>query len=164
LPAYLERQLARLISLVNLWFILWLALSFGGGTTTWPYLIVCGSLAAYWLAYCIRFRRRTGLIYAARYLGGIGLSIVLTMVLLALLQLWLIRPPVDWDSIQVWVFIVAALIVVPVGVLLPPVAMQVRMGSQITTEAKTHTERWLVLENIGYLDTLLLRIPNVRHL
>lgn len=163
LPAYLERQLARLISLVNLWFVLWLGLAFSG-TAPWLYLLVCGGLAGYWSIFFLRFHRRTGLVQAARYLGGIGLSIVLTMSLLVVLQFWLVRPPIDWQSIRLWAFVLTTLIVVPIGILLPPAVLQARLGAQIAAEAQAHPQRWLALENTGYLNTLLLRVPDVRHL
>ncbi len=163
LPTYLEQQLARLISLANLWFVIWLGLVLNGASP-WLYLTMCAALAGYWLMHYLRFRRRTGLIQAARYLGGIGLSIVFTMGLLIVIHFWLIYLSIDWQGIQLWAFVLTTLIIIPIGVLLPPVALQARMGAKIVAEAQDHNERWLALENTGYLNTLLLRIPNVRHL
>lgn len=163
LPGYLEQYLARSVSLVNIWFLAWLTLSISGGPI-WLYALICGTFALYWMVHFWRFRQRTGLIHASRYVGGIGLSVILTMMLLILLQLWLIRPPVNWQSIELWAFILAAMLIVPLGVLWPPAAMQSRFGAQIADEAATFATRWNVLERMRYRDTLLLRIPEVKHL
>jgi hypothetical protein len=163
LPGYLERHLARSVSLVNLWFLAWLALSISGGPI-WLYALICGTLSLYWLAHFWRFNQRTGLIYASRYVGGIGLSVILTMLALILLQLWLIRPPVHWQSIDLWAFILGAMLILPLGVLWPPAIMQSRLGTQVAAEATTYATRWAVLERMCFRDMLLLRIPEVRHL
>jgi hypothetical protein len=163
LPSYLEQYVARSVPLVNIWFLSWLALSFSGGPI-WLYALICGTLSLYWLGHFWRFRQRTGLIYASRYVGGIGMSIILTMAALILLQLWLIRPPIQWQSIELWAFILVAMLMVPLGMLWPPIIMQARLGRQITTEAATYAARWAVLNHMRYRDTLLLRIPDVRHL
>ncbi len=163
LPAYLDQHVARSVSLINLWFLAWLTLTLSGGPL-WLYAIVCGTLSLYWLAHFWRFRQRTGLIHASRFIGGIGLSVILTMVALILLQLWLIRQPVHWQSIDLWAFILVALVIVPLGVLGPPAVMQSRFGAQIANEAVVYARRWAVLERMRYRDTLLLRIPDVRHL
>ena len=163
LPSYLEQHVARSVTLINLWFLAWLTLTLGGGPL-WLYAIICGSLSLYWLLHWWRFRKRTGLIYASHYIGGIGLSVILTMLALILLQLWLIRPPVHWQSIDVWAFILVAMVIVPLGVLGPPAIMQARLGAKITDEAIAYAARWAVLERMRYRDTLLLRIPNVKHL
>jgi hypothetical protein len=86
------------------------------------------------------------------------------MAALILLQTWLIRPPIHWQSIDLWAFILVALIIVPLGVLGPPAIMQSRFGARIADEASTYAERWATLERMRYRDTLLLRIPDVRHL
>jgi ribosomal protein L37AE/L43A len=163
LPGYLDRHVARSVSLINLWFLAWLTLTLGGGPI-WLYGLICGSLSLYWLLHFWRFRQRTGLIHASRFIGGVGLSVILTMVALILLQIWLIRPPVHWQSIDLWAFILVALLIVPLGVLGPPALMQSQFGSEIATEATTYATRWVVLERMRYRDTLLLRIPDVRHL
>jgi hypothetical protein len=163
LPGYLDQHVARSVSLVNLWFLAWLTLTISGGPL-WLYAIICGTLSLYWLVHFWRFRQRTGLIYASRYIGGIGLSVILTLVALTLLQLWLIRKPVQWQSIDLWAFILVAMLVVPLGVLGPPAIMQSRLGTRIATEATTYATRWAVLERMRYRDTLLLRIPDVRNL
>ena len=163
LPSYLEQHVARSVTLINLWFLAWLTLTLGGGPI-WLYAIICGSLSIYWLLHWWRFRQRTGLVYASRYIGGVGLSVVLTMVSLILLQLWLIRPPVHWQSIDLWAFVLVAMVIVPLGVLGPPAIMQSRFGAQIADEAITYASRWAVLERMRYRDTLLLRIPDVRYL
>jgi hypothetical protein len=86
------------------------------------------------------------------------------MLALILLQLWLIRPPVQWQSIELWAFILVAMLIVPLGVLWPPAIMQSRFGKQIAKEAATYSRRWAVLERMQYRDTLLLNIPDVRQL
>ena len=163
LPDYLEQYMARSVSLVNVWFLAWLTLSIGGGPV-WLYALICGTFSLYWMLHFWRFRQRTGLIHASRYVGGIGLSVIFTMALLILLQLWLIRPPVNWQSIELWAFILAAMLIAPLGMLWPPAVMQSRFGAQITVEAATFAARWAVLERMRYHDTLLLRIPDVRRL
>jgi hypothetical protein len=130
----------------------------------WLYAVLCGTLSLYWLLHYWRFRQRTGLVYASRYIGGVGLAVILTMLALILLQFWLIRPPVNWQSIELWAFILAAMLIVPLGVLAPPAIMQARFGAEITAEATRYATRWAVLERMRYRDTLLLRIPDVRHL
>jgi hypothetical protein len=154
---------ARSVSLINLWFLAWLTLTLGGGPI-WLYAIICGTLSLYWLLHFWRFRQRTGLVYASGFIGGIGLSVILTMVALILLQLWLIRTPVHWQSIDLWAFVLVAMLIVPLGVLGPPAIMQKRFGPYIADEAITYATRWAVLERMRYRDTLLLRIPDVRHL
>jgi hypothetical protein len=154
---------ARSVSLINLWFLAWLTLTLGGGPI-WIYAVICGSLSLYWLLHYWRFRQRTGLIHASRFIGGIGLSVILTMAALILLQLWLIRPPVHWQSIELWAFILFAMLIVPVGILGPPAIMQSRIGARIADEAALHATRWTTLDRMRYRDTLLLRIPDVRHL
>lgn len=163
LPNYLDQHVARSVSLINLWFLAWLTLTLGGGPI-WLNAVICGSFSIYWLLHFWRFRQRTGLIHASRFIGGIGLSVILTMVALILLQIWLIRPPIHWQSIDLWAFILVALIIVPVGVLGPPAIMQSRFGARIADEAGTYAARWATLERMRYRDTLLLRIPDVRHL
>lgn len=163
LPSYLDQHVARSVSLINLWFLTWLTLTLGGGPI-WLYAVVCGSLSLYWLLHFVRFRRRTGLIYASRFIGGIGLSVILTMLALIMLQLWLVRPPVHWQSIDMWAFILAAMLIAPLGVLGPPAIMQARFGSQVADEAASYATRWARVEHMRYRDTLLLRIPDVRHL
>ena len=163
LPSYLDQHVARSVSLVNLWYLAWLTLALGGGPI-WLYAITCGTLSIYWLLHFLRFRQRTGLIHASRFIGGIGLSVILTMVTLILLQLWLIRPPVHWQSIDMWAFILVALMIIPVGVLAPPAIMQSRIGGKIADEASTYAARWAMVERMQYRDTLLLRIPDVRQL
>jgi hypothetical protein len=163
LPGYLEQHVSRSVSLVNLWFLAWLTLTISGGPV-WLYVAICGTLSLYWLIHFWRFRQRTGLVHASRYIGGIGLSVILTLVALTLLQLWLIRPPVEWQSIDLWAFILVAMLIVPLGVLGPPAIMQSQSGKDIANEANTYAARWAVLERMRYRDTLLLRIPNVRHL
>lgn len=163
LPSYLDQHVARSVTLVNLWFLAWLTLTLGGGPL-WLYAIMCGSLALYWLLHWWRFRTNTGLVHASRYIGGIGLSVILTMLALILLQFWLIRTPVHWQSIDVWAFILVAMVIVPLGVLGPPAIMQARIGVQITDEAIAYAARWAVLERMRYRDTLLLHIPYVKHL
>lgn len=163
LPGYLDRHVARSVSLINLWFLAWLTLTISGGPV-WLYAVVCGTFSLYWLVHYVRFRQRTGLIYASRFIGGIGLSVLSTMAVLILLQLWLIHPPVHWQSIDLWAFILVAMLLVPLGVLGPPAFMQARLGPQIAQEAIAYASRWAVLEKMRYRDTLLLRIPYVRHL
>jgi hypothetical protein len=163
LPGYLDRHVARSVSLVNLWFLAWLTLTVSGGPL-WLYAVICGTLSLYWLVHYWRFRQRTGLIHASRYMGGIGLSVILTLVALTLLQLWLVRPPVHWQSIDLWAFILVAMLIVPLGVLGPPAIMQSQFGTHIAKEATSYAARWAVLERMRYQDTLLLRIPDVRHL
>jgi hypothetical protein len=163
LPGYLEQYVTRSVSLVNVWFLAWLTLSIGGGPI-WLYALICGTFSLYWMVHFWRFRQRTGLVQASRYVGGIGLSVFLTILLLTLLQLWLIRPPVNWQSIELWAFILAAMLIVPLGMLWPPAAMRSRFGAQIVAEATTFAARWAVLERMRYRDMLLLRIPDVRHL
>jgi hypothetical protein len=163
LPGYLDQHVARSVSLINIWFLAWLTLSLGGGPL-WLYAILCGTLSLYWLLHYWRFRQRTGLVYASRYIGGVGLAVILTMLALILLQFWLIRPPVNWQNIELWAFILAAMLVVPLGVLAPPAIMQARFGAEIAQEATRYATRWAVLERMRYRDTLLLRIPDVRHL
>jgi hypothetical protein len=163
LPGYLDRHISRSVSLINLWFLAWVALTVSGGPL-WLYAIICGTLSLYWLLHYWRFKQRTGLVHAARYIGGIGLSVILTMVLLILLQLWLIRQPVQWQSIDLWAFILVAMLLMPLGVLAPPAIMQSRFGKQIAEETITYATRWAVLERMRYRDTLLLRIPDVREL
>jgi hypothetical protein len=163
LPGYLDQHVTRSVSLINLWFLAWLTLSLSGGPI-WLYAIICGTFSFYWLLHFWRFRQRTGLIHASRFIGGIGLSVILTMVALILLQLWLIRPPVHWQNIDLWAFILVALIIVPLGLLGPPAIMQARFGEQIANEATTYATRWAMLERMRYRDTLLLRIPDVKHL
>jgi hypothetical protein len=163
LPGYLDQHVARSVSLINLWFLAWVALTLGGGPI-WLYALICGTLSLYWLLHFWRFRQRTGLIHASRFIGGVGLSVILTMVALILLQIWLIRPPVHWQNIDLWAFILVALLIVPLGVLGPPALMQSHFGSQIAREAITYATRWAVLERMRYRDTLLLHIPDVRHL
>jgi hypothetical protein len=163
LPRYLDRYVARSVSLINLWFLAWLSLTLGGGPIG-LYALICGTLSLYWLLHFWRFRQRTGLRHASRYIGGVGLSVVLTMMALIALQVWLIRPPVHWQSIDLWAFILVALLIVPLGVLGPPAIMQSRLGAEIADEAITYVNRWAVLEHMRYRDTLLLRIPNVRHI
>jgi len=163
LPGYLEQHVARSVSLINLWFLAWLTLTISGGPI-WLYVVICGTFSLYWLVHYWRFRQRTGLIHASRFIGGIGLSVILTMVALVLLQVWLIRPPVHWQSIDLWAFILAAMLLVPLGVLGPPALMQSRLGAQIADEATAYATRWVVLERMRYRDTLLLQIPNVKHL
>ncbi len=163
LPSYLDQHVARSVSLINLWFLAWLTLTLSGGPL-WLYALICGSLSIYWLLHFWRFRQRTGLIHASRFIGGIGLSVILTMVALILLQLWLMRPPIHWQSIEMWAFILVAMLIVPVGVLGPPAIMQSRFGTQIANEAAVYATRWAKLEHMRYRDTLLLRIPDVRQL
>lgn len=163
LPGYLDRHVARSVSLINLWFLAWLTLTISGGPV-WLYAVICGTFSLYWLIHFVRFRQRTGLVYASRFIGGIGLSVITTMGALILLQLWLIRPPVQWQSIDLWAFIIVAMLLVPVGVLVPPTVMQSRFGKQIAREATIYATRWAKLEQMRYRDTLLLRIPNVKHL
>jgi hypothetical protein len=163
LPGYLDQHVARSVSLINLWFLAWLTLTLSGGPL-WLYAVICGSLSIYWLLHFLRFRQRTGLIHASRFIGGIGLSVILTMVALILLQLWLMRPPIHWQSIEMWAFILVAMLIVPVGVLGPPAIMQSRFGVQIASEAAAYATRWERLEDMRYRDTLLLRIPDVRQL
>jgi hypothetical protein len=151
------------VSLINLWFLAWVALTVSGGPL-WLYAIICGTLSLYWLAHYWRFKQRTGLVHAARYIGGIGLSVIVTMVLLIMLQLWLIRQPVQWQSIDLWAFILVAMLLMPLGILAPPAIMQSRFGKQIAQETTTYATRWAVLERMRYRDTLLLRIPDVRDL
>jgi hypothetical protein len=159
----LDQHVARSVSLINLWFLAWLALTLSGGPIG-LYAIICGTLSLYWLLHFWRFRQRTGLERASRYIGGIGLTVVLTMVALVALQLWLIRPPIHWQNIDLWAFILVALLIVPLGVLGPPAIMQSRLGGEIAQEAITYANRWAVLERMRYRDTLLLRIPDVRHI
>lgn len=163
LPAYLEQYVARSVSVINVWFLAWLTLSLSGGPI-WLYGLVWGTMSVYWLLHFWRFRKRTGLAQASRYIGGIGLSVILTMVALILLQFWLIRPPVQWQNIELWAFILVSMLIIPLGVMWPPALMQARFGSEIAKEALTYVSRWAALERMGYLDTLLLRIPNVKHL
>lgn len=163
LPSYLDQHVARSVSLVNIWYLAWLTLALGGGPI-WLYALICGTLSIYWFLHFWRFRQRTGLVHASRFIGGIGLSVILTMVSLVLLQLWLIRPPIHWQSIDMWAFILAALLIIPIGVLAPPAIMQSRIGAQIADEASTYAARWARIERMRYRDTLLLRIPDVRHL
>jgi hypothetical protein len=163
LPSYLDQHVARSVSLINLWFLAWLTLTLGGGPIL-LYVIICGTLSLYWLLHFWRFRQRTGLSYASLFIGGIGLSVILTMILLILLQLWLIRPPIHWQNIDLWAFILVALLIIPLGLLVPPAVMQSRFGAQIAHEAIVYAPRWAVLEQMRYRDTLLLRIPDVRHL
>ena len=163
LPRYLDQHVARSVSLINLWFLAWLALTLSGGPIG-LYAIICGTLSLYWVLHFWRFRQRTGLERASRYIGGIGLTVVLTMVALIALQLWLIRPPIHWQNIDLWAFILVALLIVPLGVLGPPAIMQSRLGGEIAQEAITYANRWAVLERMRYRDTLLLRIPDVRHI
>jgi hypothetical protein len=163
LPSYLDQHVARSVSLINVWFLAWLGLTLGGAPL-WLYAIICGSLSVYWLLHYWRFRQRTGLVHASRFIGGIGLSVILTMVALILLQLWLVRPPVHWQNIDLWAFILVALIIVPLGVLGAPAIMQSRFGAEIADEARRYASRWAVLERMRYRDTVLLRIPDVRHL
>jgi ribosomal protein L37AE/L43A len=163
LPGYLDQHISRSVSLINLWFLAWVALTVSGGPL-WLYAIICGTLSLYWLAHYWRFKQRTGLVHAARYIGGIGLSVIVTMVLLIMLQLWLIRQPVQWQSIDLWAFILVAMLLMPLGILAPPAIMQSRFGKQIAQETTTYATRWAVLERMRYRDTLLLRIPDVRDL
>lgn len=163
LPGYLEQHVARSVSLINLWFLAWLTLTLSGGPV-WLYAVICSTLSLYWLLHFWRFRQRTGLLYASRYIGGIGLSVILTMLVLIFLQLWLIRPPVHWQNIDLWAFILVAMLIAPLGLLGPPAIMQARFGTQIADEATTYATRWATLERMRYRDTLLLRIPDVRHL
>lgn len=163
LPGYLEQYVARSVSLVNIWFVAWLTLSVGGGPI-WFYVLIGGTFSLYWMVHFWRFRQRTGLLQASRYIGGIGLGVICTITLLILLQFWLIRPPVNWQSIELWAFILAAMLIMPLGMLWPPVAMQARFGAQIVSEAAIFAARWSVLERMRYRDTLLLRIPDVRHI
>jgi hypothetical protein len=163
LPGYLDQHVARSVSVINLWFLAWLTLALGGGPI-WIYAVICGTLSLYWLLHFWRFRQRTGLIHASRFIGGIGLSVVLTMLALILLQLWLIRPPIHWQSIDLWAFILVAMLLLPLGVLGPPAIMQSRFGAQIADEATIYATRWTRLQRMRYRDTLLLRIPDVRHL
>jgi hypothetical protein len=163
LPNYLGQHVARSVSLINLWFLAWLTLALSGGPI-WLYAIICSTLSIYWLLHFWRFRQRTGLVHASRFIGGIGLSLILTLVALTLLQLWLIRPPVHWQSIDLWAFVMFALVIVPLGVLGPPAIMQSRFGTQIANEAIIFARRWAVLEKMRYRDTILLRIPDVRDL
>jgi hypothetical protein len=154
---------ARSVSLINLWFLAWLTLALSGGPI-WLYAIICSTLSLYWLLHFWRFRQRTGLVYASRFIGGIGLSVILTLVALILMQVWLIRPAVTWQSIDLWAFVLVALMIVPLSLLGPPAIMQSRFGSEIANEASVYARRWAVLERMRYRDTLLLRIPDVRHL
>jgi hypothetical protein len=163
LPSYLDQHVARSISLINLWFLAWLALTLGGGPI-WIFAVICSSLALYWLLHFWRFRQRTGLVYASRFIGGIGLSVFLTMTSLVLLQVWLVRPPIHWQSIELWAFILFAMIILPLGVLAPPLVMQSRFGTKIADEATFYATRWAIVERMRYRDMLLLRIPDVRHL
>jgi hypothetical protein len=163
LPDYLDQHVARSVSLINLWFLAWLTLALSGGPI-WLYAIICSTLSLYWLLHFWRFRQRTGLVYASRFIGGIGLSVILTLVALILLQVWLIRPAVTWQSIDLWAFILVALMIVPLSLLGPPAIMQSRFGSEIANEATVYARRWAMLERMRYRDTLLLRIPDVRHL
>jgi hypothetical protein len=163
LPGYLDQHVARSVSLINLWFLAWLTLTLGGAPV-WVYAFICGSFLIYWLLHFLRFRQRTGLIYASRFIGGIGLSVFMTLTALILLQVWLIRPPVHWQSIELWAFILFALLILPIGVLAPPAIMQSRFGSKIADEAALYATRWARLERMRYRDTLLLHIPHVRHI
>ena len=163
LPAYLDQHVARSVSLINIWFLAWLTLTLSGGPL-WLYALICATLSLYWLIHFWRFRQRTGLIFASRFIGGVGLSVIVTIVALILFQLWLIRPPVRWQSIDLWAFMLVALVVVPIGVLAPPALMQSRFGAHIAHEANIYAARWAMLERMRYRDTLLLRIPDLRHL
>lgn len=163
LPSYLEQHVARSVSLINVWFLAWLTLTLGGGPI-WIYVVICGTLSLYWLLHYWRFRQRTGLIFASRFIGGIGLSVILTMTALILLQIWLIRPPIHWQSIELWAFILFAMLIIPVGILGPPALMQSRFGADIADEAARYATRWATLERMRYRDTLLLSIPDVRHI
>jgi hypothetical protein len=163
LPGYLDRHVTRSISLINLWFLVWLALTLSGGPI-WLSAIICGTLSLYWLIHSWLFRYRTGLVHASRFIGGVGLSVVLTMLALVVLQLWLIRPPVHWRSTDLWVFILSAMLILPLGILGIPAIMQSRLGSQIALEATAYATRWVALERMRYRDTFFLRIPDVRHI
>jgi hypothetical protein len=163
LPGYLDQHVARSVSLINLWFLAWLTLTISGGPL-WLYAVMCGTFSLYWLVHFLRFRQRTGLIYASRFIGGIGLSVIFTMMTLIALQLWLIQPPVHWQNIDLWAFVLVAMLLVPLGVLGPPAIMQSRLGARIAAEATTFALRWAMLEKMRYRDTLLLRIPHVKHL
>lgn len=163
LPDYLEQHVARSVSLINFWFLAWLALSIGGGAS-WLYGVICVTLGLYWFIHFLLFRRRTGLVYAAHYIGGVGASVTVTMVLLVVFQFWLIRPPIDWRSIDLWAFLLAAFLIIPVGVFWLPATIQSRFGTHIATEFSTYAARWKVLERMRYRDIFLLRFPDVRHL
>jgi hypothetical protein len=153
----------RSVSLINLWFLVWLALTLSGGPV-WLSAIICGTLSLYWLIHIWLFRYRTGLVHASRFIGGVGLGVVLTMLALVLLQLWLIHPPVYWKSRDLWVFIFSAMLILPLGILGLPALMQSQFGSQIAREATAYATRWVALERMRYRDTFLLRIPDVRHI
>jgi hypothetical protein len=146
--------------LISVCYLASLMLALGGGAT-WLSALVCSTLSIYWFLHFWRFRRRTGLVHASRFIGGIGFCVILTMVSLILLQLWLFRPPVHWQSMGVWAFILITLLIIPMGVLVPPAIMQSQIGEEVANEASAYAARWATVERMRYRDTLLLRIPDV---